>query len=229
MAKGIIYVMETVVPGLIKIGKTGTDKFESRMYQLERNGYNNVVGLKRRFAIEVDAYDEKEALIDSLFDRSRLQNSELFALDVELVIQLLSSFEGTQIYPKNETKEESFREATQNRQDAAERGKIPDGTYHLDETIRGFGRITATMRVERGAFIVEKGAVCRPSKAAWMPAALRDAPIRDNVLLEDVECNSPSTAAWIPTGRANNGWIVWKCEDGRPIDIFREKARPSEE
>ena len=47
MAKGIIYVMTTVVPGLIKIGKTGTDNFENRMYQLERNGYFNVVGLKR--------------------------------------------------------------------------------------------------------------------------------------------------------------------------------------
>ena len=224
MAKGIIYVMETVVPGLIKIGKTGSESFESRMYQLERNGYNNVVGLKRRFAIEVDSYDEKEALIDSLFDRSRLQNSELFALDVDLVIQLLSSFEGKQVYPKNETKEESFKEATQNQQDAADRARIPEGTYYLDEQIKGFGRITAKMRVENGMFIVEKGAVCRPSKAAWVPAALRGAPIRDNVLLEDVECNSPSTAAWIPTGRASNGWIIWKCEDGRPINIFRAKA-----
>ena len=54
MAKGIIYIMETVVPGLIKIGKTGSENFEQRMYSLERNGYNNVVGLKRRFAIEVE-------------------------------------------------------------------------------------------------------------------------------------------------------------------------------
>ena len=53
MAKGIIYIMETVVPGLIKIGKTGSANFEQRMHSLERNGYNNVVGLKRRFAIEV--------------------------------------------------------------------------------------------------------------------------------------------------------------------------------
>ena len=47
MAIGIIYVMSTVVPGLIKIGKTGSDNFESRMYTLERHGYTNVVGLKR--------------------------------------------------------------------------------------------------------------------------------------------------------------------------------------
>ena len=43
MAKGIIYIMTTVVPGLIKIGKTGSDNFEKRMYQLERNGYFNSV------------------------------------------------------------------------------------------------------------------------------------------------------------------------------------------
>ena len=135
-----------------------------------------------------------------------------------------SSFEGKQVYPKNETKEESFKEATQNQQDAADRARIPEGTYYLDEQIKGFGRITAKMRVENGMFIVEKGAICRPSKAAWVPVALRGAPIRDNVLLEDVECNSPSTTAWIPTGRASYGWIIWKCEDGRPINIFRAKA-----
>ena len=70
MAKGIIYVMTTVVPGLIKIGKTGIENFESRMYQLERNGYFNVVGLKRKFAIEVEDYDEKEKLLDEIFAKA---------------------------------------------------------------------------------------------------------------------------------------------------------------
>lgn len=37
--------MSTVVSGLIKIGKTQTYQFEKRMYNLERRGYNNVVGL----------------------------------------------------------------------------------------------------------------------------------------------------------------------------------------
>ena len=60
MSKGIIYVMTTIVPGLIKIGKTGTQNFESRMYNLEHDGYRNVTGLKRCFAIEVEDYDEKE-------------------------------------------------------------------------------------------------------------------------------------------------------------------------
>lgn len=42
MAKGIIYIMETVIPGIIKIGKTRTDQFENRMKNLENNGYSNV-------------------------------------------------------------------------------------------------------------------------------------------------------------------------------------------
>jgi hypothetical protein len=98
MAKGILYVMSTVVPGLIKIGKTGMDNFESRMYNLEHNGYSNVVGLKRQFAVQVEDYDEKEKMLDDIFSSSRVPNTELFAIDLDLMIQLLSSFEGEQIY-----------------------------------------------------------------------------------------------------------------------------------
>lgn len=118
MAKGIIYVMKTVVPGLIKIGKTGLENYESRMYTLEHNGYFNVAGLRRVFAIEVEDYDEKESLLDDIFSKSRVPNSELFALDVDMVIQLLASFEGKQIYPKAETKEAVFDKASSDRKNA---------------------------------------------------------------------------------------------------------------
>ena len=56
------------------------------MYNLERHGYSNVVGLKRRFAIEVDDYSEKETLLDDIFSKSRVPNTELFALDIDLVV-----------------------------------------------------------------------------------------------------------------------------------------------
>lgn len=225
MAKGILYVMETVVPGLIKIGKTGSDNFESRMYSLERNGYFNVVGLKRRFAIEVDDYDEKESLLDEIFSKSRVPNSELFAIDVDLVIQLLSSFEGKQVYPKLVTKEEVFDEATAERQVKKDWDKIPDGVYHLSEKKKGFGQVTATMRVEDDSFIVQKGSICAPTGNGWAPVARREAPIKDNILQEDVSCNSPSTAGWIALGHANNGWAVWKDENGKPIDIYRKHKK----
>ena len=105
MSKGIIYCMTTIVPGLVKIGKTGSENFEQRMYSLERNGYVNVVGLKREFAIEVEDYDEKEILIHELFSKSNVPNTELFATDVNLVVQLLSSLEGKQVYHKEVSKE----------------------------------------------------------------------------------------------------------------------------
>ena len=223
MAKGIIYVMTTVVPGLIKIGKTGKENFESRMYNLERNGYSNVTGLKRKFAIEVEDYDEKEQLLDDIFSKSRVPNTELFALDVDMVIQLLSSFDGRQIYPETCTKEEVFEEATKERQIKADIGIIPDGTYYLEETKKGFGKVIATMRVEEGSFTVLKGSICAPTKEGWIPEARRNAVIQDNTLLEDVECSSPSTAGWIVLGHANNGWIVWKNSIGEPIDKYRKK------
>jgi len=49
--KGIIYIMTTAVSGLIKIGQTGNANFQERMRFLEANGYYNVSGLKRFFAI----------------------------------------------------------------------------------------------------------------------------------------------------------------------------------
>lgn len=223
MARGIIYVMETVVPGLVKIGKTGSDRFENRMYTLERNGYNNVAGLKRRFAIEVDNYDEKELLLDSLFEKSRVQNSELFALDIDLVIQLLSSFDGTQIYPRNESKETSFNDAAANRKDREDRKLIPDGIYYLSKKRQGFDKIiTAQMKVLEGKFIVLKGSTCCPCDSDTAPAVVTSAIIRNNILQEDVECDSPSAAGWIVLGRRNNGWTIWKTKDGKAIASFRQ-------
>ena len=221
MAIGIIYIMSTVVPGLIKIGKTGIDNFERRMYNLERHGYNNVVGLKREFAIELDDYDEKEKLLDDIFSKSRVLNSELFALDLDLVIQLLSSFEGRQVYPVDRTKETTFDEATKARAVKVDWEKVPDGYYYLNETRKGFGVVTATMKVEDGMFTVLKGSICAPTKSEWMPDARKSALIENDTILEDVSCNSPSTAGWVVLGNANNGWTVWKNESGDSIDIYR--------
>ena len=226
MAKGIIYVMTTVVPGLIKIGKTGSGNFESRMYQLERNGYFNVVGLKRRFAIEVEDYDAKEVLLDEIFSKSQVPNSELFALDADLVVQLLSSFEGQQIYPEPDkiSKEEVFIAATAEHQVKADWALIPDGEYYLDQTVKGFGKITAKLRVEDGSFVVQKGSICCPTKDGWVPEARKTAPIENNILQADVSTNSPSTAGWIVLGHANNGWHVWKDKNGKAIDTYRKNV-----
>lgn len=227
MAKGIIYIMTTVVPGLIKIGKTGISNYEQRMYNLEKNGYSNVVGLKRYFAIEVDDFDEKEILLDNIFSKSRLGNTELFALDIDLVVQLLSSFEGKQIYPRDVSKEEVFDKATKAIDDKT---CIPDGEYKINKKIKRWGKtVKGTMQVKNGKIKVIKGSICCPiiqnaeDSTLFSTIARRaDVEIKDNVLQEDVDFNSVSMASQFLIYGTSNGWTDWKTKDGKPIDIFRK-------
>lgn len=228
MAKGIIYVMTTVVDGLIKIGKTKAENFEQRMNNLESNGYRNVTGLKRTFAIEVDDYDEKEILLDNLFSRSRVSNTELFSLNINEVIQLLSSFEGKKIYPPKDKKSEIFENATE----AVQSEFIPDGTYTLDIKPRGINsRVKATMLVQDGKMIVQKGAALgnytRISVSSW--CEIRNTLKTDgSITLEDFEASSPSMAAAIVIGHNTNGWTTWKNAEGKYIDIYRSANNPDD-
>ena len=219
MAKGIIYIMTTVVSGLIKIGKTGSNNYEQRMYNLEQNGYKNVAGLKRYFAIEVEDYDEKETLLHDIFSKSQIANTELFALDVDLVVQLLSSFEGKQIFPEDATKEEVFDTASGNR----DKDKIPDGVYVFSRKPRGREIPKAKMQVKNGKFIVLAGAECLPCKEEKVPKDIEKMKVVNGILQEDVICNSPSVAGWVILGTHNNGWTAWSNESGELIDVYRKK------
>lgn len=203
MSKGIIYAMTTVVPGLLKIGKTGSDNYESRMYTLERNGYSNVTGLTRRFAIEVEGYDEKEKLIDEIFKKSKVSNTELYALDEDLVINLLSSFEGTVIYPKEKTKEEIFDDSAKELESKSDLRFIPNGRYFFKRDVGGFGKVKGEAIVEDGIFKVLKGSICAPVKKGDVPEVRKKARIENDILMEDVICSSPSTAGWLVIGTSN--------------------------
>lgn len=119
MAKGIIYLMSTAVSGLVKIGKTGTNNYPERMRFLEANGYYNVAGLKRYFAIELEDYDDKESLLHEMFSKHQVGTSELFALDQDLIRQLLLSFDGRVIYPEITNKEKEFDEVATTRKQSA--------------------------------------------------------------------------------------------------------------
>ncbi len=114
--KGIIYIMTTAVSGLIKIGQTGTPNFQERMRFLESNGYYNVSGLKRFFAIEMSDYREKELLLHEIFNKQQIGDSELFALDYDLIRQLLLSFDGNVVYPKDSSKKKQFDEVSKARE-----------------------------------------------------------------------------------------------------------------
>lgn len=223
MARGIIYLMTTVVPGLIKIGKTGTDQFEKRMKYLENNGYSNVTGLKREFAIEVDEYDDKEKLIHDIFSKSRVADAELFALDIEVAKSLLASLEGKQIYPKDRSKKEVFEESTEEIKLKTDGGFIPDGEYVLKRNINGFGRVHGKAIVKDGIFTVLKGSICGNTSKGKIWSIRKKAKIKNNELQEDIVCRSPSSAGWVVIGRSNNGWLEWKDSQGDFIDKYRNK------
>lgn len=58
--------------------------------------------------MELEDYDDKESLLHEIFSKHQVGNSELFALDQDLVRQLLLSFDGFVIYPDKVNKEKEF-------------------------------------------------------------------------------------------------------------------------
>ena len=169
MSKGVLYCMTTAVPSLIKIGKTTLENYDSRMYALEKNGYSNVVGLKRNFAIEVDDYDEKEILLDNIFNKSRVPGTELFALDINLVVQLMSSLEGRQIYPEVETKEEVFKNASVSwcksysydlRNIKAYHVRIDESSPFYNKKVVFTGKLEKMNRIGAAQIVVNMGGKC---------------------------------------------------------------------
>ena len=105
---GIVYLMKTVIKGVYKIGITDKNNFETRMRHLENNGYANVAGLERVLAIKTDNYKEKETLLHEIFGKSRIGETELFAIDENLVKRLFLSLRGEIVFPKNEIAELGF-------------------------------------------------------------------------------------------------------------------------
>ena len=116
--RGVIYVMTTAVPGLVKIGQTTTKGYQERMRHLESNGYNNVTGLKRFFAIEVADCKDKERLLLKTFGGRKVGDRELIGVDHNLMKQLLLAFDGRVVYPEadnNKNKSPAKTTKTQNR------------------------------------------------------------------------------------------------------------------
>ena len=227
MSKGVIYVCTTAVPGLVKLGKTETANFTQRMYNLEHDGYRNVTALKRVFAIEVEDYEKKEKMLQEIFEKSRVSNTELFALEPSIVIQLLSSFAGTVIFPKDETKEAIFRDAT----DTESSFLIPDGTYYFNRKKKSDNKtVIAKAKIDNGRWTLLEGSVLGivedkggSQKAREVRATL---PMdEDGTLLADVDLGvcSPSFVGNIVMNQSNNGWSDWKNENGDPIDIYRKE------
>lgn len=232
MPKGVIYLMSSAVPGLVKIGKTRMDCFENRMYNLEHDGYRNVTALKREFAIEVEDYDNKEKMLHSIFEKSQLAGTELFALDINIAIQLLSSLDGQVVYPQNESKEEIFEIATEN-----ETGKcIPDGQYTFKRNKKSDNKIVnATAEIRGGIWTLKRGSILGITEDVGVSRKVKLARFdlqmdANGMLLADAELGacSPSHAGAVVMNQSNDGWTDWYNKDGQPIDIYRAHGDSTE-
>jgi hypothetical protein len=228
MSKGIIYIMTTAVPGLIKIGKTNTANYKDRMYNLEQNGYRNVTGLNRAFAIEVENFDAKESMLHNIFEKSQLANTELFSVDANLAIQLLSSFEGKIIYPEETDAQNEFGTTETNRSSEC----IPDGIYtlHLKRTGDSLP-VHATARVENGHWTLLSGSQCGITEPRYISNTARakhaELPLTESGRLKaDFELGkcSPSFAGAVATYDNPNGWTRWKDASGEAIDKYRNSS-----
>ena len=219
MAKGIVYVCSTVIPGLIKIGKTRSDRYEDRMRELEDNGYKNCTGLKREFAIEVDDYDAKEVIVHTAFEAHQVGNTELYACNLDKVINILLSFEGKIIYPLGESKEEIKEKADE----GVASSELPDGNYTFISPKKNY---KGTMNVHNGILTLlansELAEMSEDASPNWV--ANRKAFGTGFVVLpRDMNCSSVSEAGYYVCGHRTNGWKSWKDKNGNFIDIYRKK------
>ena len=231
--KGIIYIMSTAVDGLFAIGKTGTKQFIERMRFLESNGYRNVTGLKREFAIEVDEYGKKEIMLNTIFDKSRIGDTELFALDRNIAIQLLSSFDGKVIYPINENKDEIFDTATENRESKL----IQNDIYYFEKQKKSDNKVVkAAAKVENGNWTILKGSILgiTEDKGVSQKAKIARESMKfdkKGILLEDAELGecTPSHAGVVIMNQSINGWTDWFDKDGKKLDAYRQVEKNEED
>lgn len=118
-----------------------------------------------------------------------MSNTELYALDEDLVINLLSSFEGTIIYPKEKTKEEIFDDSAKELESKSDLRFIPNGRYYLKRDVGGFGKVKGEAIVEDGIFKVLKGSICAPVKKGAVHEIRNRTKIENDVLMEDIICS----------------------------------------
>ena len=133
------------------------------------------------------------------------------ALTINIIIQLLSSFEGTMVYPKSEDKEDLFVKATENTSSHL----IPDGTYVFDRLKKSDkARVIAKANVNNGCWCILKGARFEIHEGVGISQKARDfratLPIVSyGVLLDDVDLGmcTLSFAGSLVINQSCDGWI----------------------
>lgn len=228
MAKGVIYVLATDTKGLICIGKSETSSFPEKLNELENAKHDGYASLMPIFAIEVEEYDNKMCLIQQIFSKSRVDTSDLYAVDVNIAVQFLSSMEGEVVFPDKGKKETIFIAATERYQASL----IPDGEYtfiHKKTSDDKF--VIAKARIKDGVWTLLKGSSLGKTESKGIPKGIRL--IRDNMkldkngnLAEDIELGrtTPRFAATVVLNTAVDGWSMWFDQNKQPVEVYRHKA-----
>lgn len=219
MSKAILYVMSTIVPGLVKIGMT--NDFEKEMAMLERNGYCNIVALKREYAVETDDCENKKDMIDQLLRNKRIADTDLYAVDADLIVYFFSSLRGTQVYPVKD-KEEEEKPDRSHKWDL-----VPDGRYYMRKRSPRASNhvIEAIMDVVNGVYVIPKGTKLIASDCSGLSETIRKIresdSVKSNTTTKDIKFASPSGASSFIMGTPSNGWNDWRGADGESIDKYR--------
>ena len=232
MSKGILYVMETNFNRAVVFDCVKASEYRNEMERLSKAKFAGIGDLKETYSILVDGYEQKGALVKKIFEHRKIAQNNLFIMDVETLIQLLSSFNGDQIYPPLPPEEDLvgiLRSYVPTERNIKENwGKVPSGIYYLSESRRLLGHIEAQMQVIGGLFVVKAGSQCFPN-IGITPKVREEAKIVDGILQEDVVCHSPTAAATVVMGRKINGWKAWKNINDTPINIYRSEEFPHKE
>lgn len=227
--------MTTSQPGIVKIGKTQEHRFENRMNQLEQNGYRQFNGLHRKFAILVDDYENKEVLLHKIFAKSKIADTECFAIKINLVKKLLSAFAGEQIYPKDDA--EGLQSRIQNTNQSFRKIKInknfgflPEGLYHTISK-----KYYGIMEYKNRKYILKNGTVIPPlcdgarrhnTKYSMNRKKLLNLKDDDSIILnKDLvigKYTSVSFLGFLVSGQSTNGWTFWFDDKNEPIDKYRK-------
>lgn len=191
------------------------------MTELERNGYGNVAGLKRRFAIEVEDYDDKEGLIHELSPSPVWPDPSSLPLMRTLWFSSSRLWAGARCSPRARPRgrlRQGYGGASgKGSRSCRSRWDLPP--EEENEGRRHGGR---PQEVHGGQFVVKAGARCLPvTEEDRTPEPRKTAEVVDGVLQADVVCDAPSTAAWVVLGSSSNGWKVWKDQRGRSINTYR--------
>ena len=217
MKKGIIYLCRTAVKGVYKIGRT--DNLKSRKAILESNGYYNVAGLSLIYAVETDDMNETEKFIQELLDSARIKKSELFIVDEGAAITLLSKL-GEIVFPENAEVAKSVKEEAE---EMVASGLIPNGIYYCDTKVDG-KEYKANLKMQDNELYLLKGSqICSDySRLNNSYKNVREQMVVENeILCEDFEVASVSSAASVVAGHMKNGWDIWKDANGDKIEKYR--------